>query len=64
MANIIGKIIGLIITAIDEFTNASIAKALREVADRVERGDVVSDEEIDNLKGATAQIRKFQENLP
>jgi hypothetical protein len=38
-----------------------VADRLREVAEELERGDVVSDEEIDKLKPLWDRIRELQE---
>jgi hypothetical protein len=64
MGALIGKIIGVVIDAVDELSRQSLAKALREAAARIERGDMVSDDAIDRAKAATDRIRQLRKVVP
>ncbi len=58
--SIIGAIVGTIIGSIGEITRAGIAAALRDAAEEVERGNIVSSEEIAMLKLSADRIRVLQ----
>ena len=58
---IVGALIGAAIEELGDISRAAIAASLRKVADDVERGDLVSDAEIDKMKGSTSKIRDMLE---
>jgi len=61
---ILGTIIGAFLDGLKEVSRAAISASLRNVADRVDRGDLVSDEEIGGLKASTARIRDMLNRAP
>lgn len=63
MGAIIGTLIVTALESITTLTRAGIAASLREVADRVERGDIVSDDAINSLKDTTQKIRDLRREL-
>ena len=62
MGALLGSLIGTALQGITGITRAAIAASLRDVADKVERGELVSDEAIDALKQSTNRIRDLIEN--
>jgi hypothetical protein len=62
MGAVLGTLIGVALQGIAGITRAAIVSSLRDVADRVERGELVSDDAIDALKEETDRIRDLIED--
>ncbi|PCJ25627.1 MAG: hypothetical protein COA94_06000 [Rickettsiales bacterium] len=56
---IVGALIGEAIEQLGDLSRAALAAALRDVAGKVERGELVSDDEIEALRGSTGRIREM-----
>lgn len=61
---IIGALVGTALDKLADLSREAIAAAMRDVADKVERGDIVSDEALAQAKAATARLRDLIDRAP
>lgn len=61
---VIGQLIGEALGGIAEFTRDSIARRLRQMADDVERGDLIPDEALEKAKATQGRIDSIRDSLP
>lgn len=63
MGAIIGGIIVEVIDGIKDITRESIASSIRAAADKLERGDIVPDEALEQAKKDQARIDRIRARL-
>ena len=60
LGGLLGRIAGKVIEEGADLTRDVLAARMREVAEELERGDVVSDDAIDGLKRSLDTVRALQ----
>jgi hypothetical protein len=67
MGSMIGSIVGEVIDLVGELrdvTRENIAKKLRVLADRIERGDIIPDEALARARARQKKINAIRDSLP
>jgi hypothetical protein len=57
MGAVIGAIVGELIDGVTEITRAGISGKLRDVADKIERGDIVPDAVLEKAKSTAERLK-------
>lgn len=57
MGRVIGAIVGELVDGISEITRDAISGKLRDIADKIERGDIVPDAVLEKAKSTAQRLK-------